>query len=432
MTKQLSDIHLDIPILDILRDNLVDAVYLIDPKNSNILWVNKAGHTALLMEESEVLNQSVLSLQKDVVGPEQWQSIAEVIRQNKQFTFIGRHLRKDGSEFPVEVNTSALTHQGQEYFLSIARDISARRALEAETQGREEQIWFALNACADGLWDWEISSGTVYFSPQLKRMLGYGPEEMSPVLNTWKDNVHPDDLPMVIQSLEEHIQGKRERYEAVYRMRNRNKHYIWVHDLGTVSLRTSEGNPIRVTGMVKDITDYKQQEVKLLELAAYDELTRLRNRRECSRIFDKQLDIARRNAQSLTLCLFDFDHFKQINDQYGHLAGDYVLKETASFLKKNLRRSDFLFRWGGEEFVLICVNNTLEATQQLAENLRAKLSNLPLTYEGLDIKITGSFGLASFPIHGDSQSELLLAADSALYRAKSEGRNCVRVPATET
>ncbi|EAR60960.1 sensor domain-containing diguanylate cyclase [Neptuniibacter caesariensis] len=427
MTSSIDKSLKDLPLLDLLSNNLMDGVYLIDPASSNILWVNRAGYEALQMQEEELLHHSVLSLQKDVIGIQQWHSIAEVIRQNKQFTFIGRHMRKDGTELPVEVNTSVFTHDGCEFFLSIARDISRRREQEAEVQGREEQIWLALNSCTDGLWDWDISSGHVYFSPQLKRMLGYGPDEMKPVVDTWKNNVFEEDQPMVLQALEEHIQGKRDRYEAVYRMRNRNGHMIWVHDLGSVSLRTSEGEPIRVTGMVKDITDYKQQEFKLQELAAYDELTKLRNRRECTRIFDKQLNFAQRNDQPLSLCFFDFDYFKSINDQYGHMAGDYVLKETAKFLTENLRVSDYLFRWGGEEFILISANTTRQEMQVLAENLRAKLANLLLDYDGQSIHVTGSFGIASYPQHGESQSELILAADSALYQAKSDGRNCVRL-----
>lgn len=415
----------DISLLNAISDSLIDAVYLIDPDSSKIVWVNRAGYEDLQMEQTELLNQSVLSLQKDVVGMPQWQEIAQVIRENKRFTFIGRHLRKDGKELEVEVNTSILFHKGQEYFLSIARDISNRRAREAEIQGREEQIWQALNACSDGLWSWDIETSYVYFSPQLKRMLGYGPDEMPPIVETWKKNVYEEDFPMVIQALDEHIQGKRERYEAVYRLHNRNGHLIWVHDLGSVSLRNDEGKPIQVTGMVKDITDYKQQEFKLQELAAYDKLTKLRNRRECSVIFKKQLHFAERNQQPLSICLFDFDHFKAVNDKYGHIAGDFVLRETANFLSQNIRESDYLFRWGGEEFLLISVNTTLQEIQSLAELLRKKLAERLIDFKGQKIEITGSFGLCTYPEHGKTQAELMLAADSALYKAKSAGRNCV-------
>ncbi len=427
MTNPTEHVLEDPTLLGVIGDNLVDAVYLIDPASSNVLWVNRAGYEDLLMAKSDVVNHSVLSLQKDVVGMSQWQSIAEAIRQSKRFTFMGRHVRADGKELQVEVNTSVFHHKGKEYFLSIARDITTRRAREAETQGREQQIWHALNECSDGLWDWDVESDHVYFSPQLKRMLGYGPDEMKPSIDTWKNNVYEKDLSMVLQSMEEHIQGIRERYEAVYRLHNRNGHLIWVHDLGSISQRDDKGNPLRITGMVKDITDYKLQEFKLQELAAYDELTNLRNRRESTRIFEQQLHLAQRSHQPLSICLFDFDHFKVINDQYGHMAGDYVLRETAKFLIGNLRSSDYLFRWGGEEFLLISNNTTRQGMLKLTENLRIALAGLTLTYEGHKIKVTGSFGLATYPEHGSTQSELILAADSALYQAKSNGRNHVSV-----
>jgi len=425
--KKLTDEPTSV-LSEIIYDQMMDAIYLIDPETSNIIWVNKAGYQDLQMAENEVLNNSVLGLQKDVIGQEQWISIADAIRQTKKFTFMGHHVRKDGSTFPVEVNTSCFREDGKEYFLSVARNISARRAQEAEGQGRDQQIWLALNACTDGLWDWEPQTGSVYFSPQLKRLLGYGPNEMKPVLETWENNLHPDDLPMVIQALEEHIKGQRERYEAVYRIKNRNGHYLWVHDLGIVSEHSNDGKALRVTGMIKDITEYKKQEFRLLELAAYDDLTELRNRRECSRIFEKQLELAHRSKQPLSIALFDLDFFKTVNDKYGHMAGDAVLKEVSTLFSQSLRKSDYLFRWGGEEFVLLSVNTSLEEMKILSDKLRALLEKHITTYKEYQISITSSFGLASYPLHADNQSELFLTADSALYKAKSQGRNCVCIP----
>jgi len=428
MANQDDDALMDISLFQALHASMTDAVYLINPENAKVVWVNRAGYENLRMTESEVLNHPILNFQKELQSLEHWLSIAAVIRNNRKFIFIGNHTRKDGTEFPIEVSSTVFEHQGQEFFLSIVRDISARRALEAETQGRADQIWFAVNTCTDGLWDWEISSGHVYFSPQMKRMLGYGPEEMEPVVDTWKDNVHPEDLAMVLQALDEHIQGKRERYEAVYRIKNRHGHYIWVHDLGCVSLRASNGEPIRATGMLKDITDYKQQEFKLQELAAYDELTKLRNRREFSRIFDLQLAAAKHDQTPLSLCLIDLDHFKKVNDQYGHLAGDFALKEIARLLATKLRSGDFLFRWGGEEFALICSHTDSKQIIEIADELRDYISQKPLNNEHYNLNISGSFGVATYPTDGNNLSELILAADSALYQAKSEGRNCVRSP----
>jgi PAS domain S-box-containing protein len=242
---------------------MADAVYLLDPATSDIVWGNRAAWASLGLTPETVLNHSVLSLQMDVTGAPQWTDIAAVIRQSKCFTFVGRHRHAQGHEVAVEVNTTRFVDNGREYFLSVARDISRRMALEADLKKRENQLWFALNEAMDGLWDWDIPAGSVFFSPQLKRMLGYGPDEMAPTLAAWADNVHPDDAALVQLILGEHLAGKRARYEAEYRLRNRTGQYLWVHDLGRVCERDEQGNATRVVGTVQDVTRQHEAQVAL-------------------------------------------------------------------------------------------------------------------------------------------------------------------------
>jgi PAS domain S-box-containing protein len=244
-----------VPPLAALFEHLPDAVYLLDPETSNILWGNHLAWESLGLSRDEVLNHSVLSLQKDVTGAPQWSEIAAVIRSAPCFTFVGRHRHAQGHEVTVEVNTSHFFDGGREYFLSVARDISRRVALEADLKTRENQLWFALNEALDGLWDWDVLTSEVFFSPQLKRMLGYGPDEMPPRLDSWSANIHPDDAARVREALTEHLEGKRQRYEARYRLRNRNGNYLWVLDRGRVSERDAQGAATRVVGMVQDITE---------------------------------------------------------------------------------------------------------------------------------------------------------------------------------
>lgn len=242
------------PSLHTLFEHLPDAVYLLDPASSNIVWCNRAAWESLGLTPDEVLDHSVLSLQMDVTGAPQWSDIAAVIRSAKCFTFVGRHRHALGHEVPVEVNTSLFHDGDREFFLSVARDISRRMALEADLNQREKQLWFALNEAMDGLWDWDVTTATVFFSPQLKRMLGYGPDEMAPTLTTWSSNIHPEDAERVRAVLGEHLQGKRQRYEARYRLRTRNGSYLWVLDRGRVCERDASGAATRVVGTVQDIT----------------------------------------------------------------------------------------------------------------------------------------------------------------------------------
>ncbi len=128
-----------VPATATLLEQLADAVYLVDPDSSNIIWANRVAWESLGLAPAEVLDHSMLSLQMDVTGTPQWNEIAAVIRSSKCFTFVGHHRHAQGHEVPVEVNTTLFHDGGQEYFLSVARDISRRVALEAELSQRENQ-----------------------------------------------------------------------------------------------------------------------------------------------------------------------------------------------------------------------------------------------------------------------------------------------------
>lgn len=413
--------------LEALLNAVPDSLFLLDPDTSNILYCNRAAHQELGYAAEELVGHSVLSLQKDVTGLPQWGQIAEVIRQSSPYVFVGRHRHRDGHEISVEVVTNTFEFDGQPYFLSSARNIGNRTLLDKDILSREAHLLFALNEASDGMWDWHLPSGNVYFSPQLKRMLGYGPHELSPTVESWTANVHPEDQTRVFQVLDQHLRGERERYEAQYRLKNRNGHYLWVNDRGRVCERDPQLAPTRVVGMVHNITDQKMLEMELMLQASHDSLTGLRNRREAEQALLAQLSTCQRLGVALGVCLFDLDHFKQINDVHGHLVGDQVLVRVARHLSQALRGSDALFRWGGEEFLLLVPGLGVGDMLKLGQKLCAEFAALPMDgLPGVE-PVTASFGMAVMPEHGQTSAELLLAADTALYSAKAAGRHCVRM-----
>jgi len=129
------------------------------------------------------------------------------------------------------------------------------------------------------LWEWDIDNDQVFFSTQLKKMLGYGPDEMPPTIETWRDNIHPDGLDFVMEALNQHLIGHRSQYEQEYRLRNRNREYLWMHDKGKICERDDAGNPKIVVGMARNIHKTKVLEQPLENLASEDFLTKLPNRR---------------------------------------------------------------------------------------------------------------------------------------------------------
>ena len=408
-----------------LLDALPDAVYLVDPDTSRIVGCNRAAHKDLLFERHEVLEHSVLSLQTRVHGMPAWAEIARVIREQSPYRFIGAHRRADGSELPVEVITSVVEHEGREHFVSIARDISRR----PEQAACDEDRWDVLHDLADGVWDWYPEEGRLIFSPGLHSLLGYGPDEMPEVIETWKDNVHPEDLPVVLNTLQAHLEGERDRFEAIYRLRNRNGHYIWVHDRGTVVAWNDDGRPTRVTGMLHDETDARSIETRLQRMADHDALTELPNRRKGMQELEGMLEGARRDGEELSLIALDVDHFKSVNDRFGHLVGDEVLARVGRLIDHAVPEAAVALRWGGEEFLIGIVSDGDTPACKLAvailEEMAARDWPRPLERE----TITASAGVARSDAGITSINQLIAAADRALYLAKRRGRN--RVAASE-
>ena len=412
-----------------LLHELPDAVFLIDPKSSNILYANKMAYESVNLTEEEVINHSVMSLQEAVINQPQWCEIAEVITKAKEpYVFLGRHQRKDGSCFPVEVRTSNLYYEGRHFFLSVARDVTFRQVIDKEMEEHKHSLWYALNEASDGLWEWNIGQDSLYVSPKLKQMRGYGPEEDASKVDFWIDGIHPDDKNRVLAVMQEHLQGRTDKFEAKYRLRNRAGHFIWVNDKGKVSKRDAEGNPAIVAGMVQNVTDQVALQERLENQAARDELTGAFNRRICHEILEHQITTSRSNGESFAVILIDIDYFKSINDQHGHRVGDDVLKAFVNRVEEHLREGDILFRWGGEEFLLLLPRLEESKQYRVADKVRKTIEdNRIVLVDKTEISLTVSMGVSTYPCHGSTRSELIEKADIAMYRAKANGRNRVEL-----
>jgi diguanylate cyclase (GGDEF)-like protein/PAS domain S-box-containing protein len=408
-----------------LFEHLPDAVYLVDTETAVIVGCNRAAYTALGYNREQVLGCSILNLQRDVSGIEHWRKLAEIARRQSSYIFIGHHICADGRERPVEIHVSIDRVDGREVCISVARDISNRMQQFCLVQQAPQNVWQGLHDMADGVWDWQVDTGHLYFSPNLKRLLGYGPDEMEPRLESWKDNIHPEDAPLVLSVLEEHLQGRRHLFEAEYRLKNRNGHYLWVRDRGQVRERDPQGGPQRMIGMLFNLTDLKMQELELQNQADHDVLTGLLNRRRGEDLAEQQIALMRRQRRPLGLALIDLDDFKQVNDLHGHLAGDQVLQQVAACIDGLTRRSDVLFRWGGEEFVLVCPDTDTEGMKNLAQKICHGIARLALPGELKSLYLTASIGISLYPRDGTSLVDLVARADSALYAAKHGGKNQV-------
>jgi len=189
----------------------------------------------------------------------------------------------------------------------------------------------------------------------------------------------------------------------------------------TRELRARVRSGARIVQLQQQLIAAREQ---LREKAMHDPLTGLLTRGAFFEICDGEIARAKRKGYPLALMMTDLDHFKRINDQYGHLAGDDVLRETARRLKATFRRGDAIGRFGGEEFVALAVGCPMEDALNLAERFRQNIGRDPFETSAGRIDVTTSVGVAVIP-NAESSSALLKAADEALYRAKAAGRNTV-------
>lgn len=221
--------------------------------------------------------------------------------------------------------------------------------------------------------------------------------------------------------------------EMIFSILNSVEHQCTVdHTNGTYkvnSVKILESNDIHIGYIVElvDITKYINIMEELNYLAARDVLTGAYNRRKFNELSSKELEEARINHHSISMMILDIDYFKKVNDNYGHQAGDEVLKRIVAICHNSIQASDILGRYGGEEFVIFLPNTTLIDCQVVSNRILLNIEAEEIFYEGKCIRVTVSLGVVNIKeVKNENLECILRNADKALYLAKSEGRNCIR------
>ena len=194
----------------------------------------------------------------------------------------------------------------------------------------------------------------------------------------------------------------------------------------TSRLRDSESSLQAANqALQQKLAEINQLQTQLKDQATHDALTGLHNRHHLEHTFERALARCHHEGTPLAVVLVDIDHFKQLNDEHGHLAGDEVLRQVATVLRTTARATDVVCRYGGEEFLLLMAPMDRSIAEALAERLRQQIEATPVAWGAHRLQVTASFGVAVYPGHGDRPDALVHAADQALYRAKKWGRNRV-------
>ncbi len=256
-------------------------------------------------------------------------------------------------------------------------------------------------------------------------MLGYNRDELVGMPSN--SFTHPDDREHDGRYRRQLLSGEMDSVSAERRYICKDGSIIWTER--AVSLvRDHDGQPLYFLRIVEDVTERKRLEDELRGLATTDMLTGLPNRRAfIARLEDEHARLKRFEGQQAALLILDLDHFKNINDTYGHPAGDEVLRQVAAVIRNEIRQIDMSSRLGGEEFSVLLAGATHTAAREFAERLRRKIAGLTVTHENRTITVTASIGVAALHAAEESADAALLLADRALYRAKNLGRDRVEV-----
>ncbi|MDF3134893.1 PAS domain S-box-containing protein/diguanylate cyclase (GGDEF) domain-containing protein [Pseudomonas extremaustralis] len=297
---------------------------------------------------------------------------------------------------------------------------------EVERLSEREQLLSSLLISVNAvLWaiDWETRR-VLYVSPAYERVFGRSASLLLADYREWRNSIHPEDLDYAERSLARVLeQGTVEDRE--YRIITADGQIRWLSDKCYINQQVEPGKPVIVVGIAEDITEKKQLELELHRLATTDVLTQTSNRRHFFECANQAFDTACAQGAPLAFLLLDIDDFKDVNDSYGHLEGDQVLRRIAESGRGVLRRGDLFGRIGGEEFAVVLPGCTPEMALLVAERLGKEIQNLSFNYEGQAFGVTISQGLANLTEQDTTLDNLFARADTAMYEAKRLGKNRV-------
>lgn len=444
----------------------------------------------------------------------------------------------------------ALTHLVNITSQEMEEQTKALQKSNTVNKELKERMELALLGSNDGVWDWDVTTNTVYFSPRWKSMLGYDDHELPHDFSTWEERLNPDDAEKTWEDINKHLNGETESYENIHRLKHKDGHWVWILDRGK-ALRDENGKVIRMLGTHTDITKEKEDQLKILhqaqmieqihealnttdlkgyitswnkgaeELFGYkeeeildqhmsllfapevyqtfvkniptlmkegeyrstvnmikksgeeviinlslsllkddtgsptgivgylqditerkkaedtlvaqkerlhyqahhDPLTGLPNRVLFTDRLEQGIKKAKRHQEGLALFFIDLDKFKHINDSLGHAIGDRVLKAIAKRLESIIRKEDTLARLSGDEFTIIMEElRQPEDATILADKILKTLAEA-IFIDTHTLYVSGSIGISFYPQDSDDARSLLKYADTAMYKAKEEGRN---------
>ncbi|BCB27828.1 hypothetical protein SKTS_27140 [Sulfurimicrobium lacus] len=401
----------------LISTSAMDAIVIVGPAEEITYW-NPAAERIFGYPAIEALGQKMHDLITPLRHREDSRRGFDRFRSSGEGALIGKTfeitaLRKGGEEFPIEISISAFRIKDQWHALGIIRDISERKKAEQEYKT-------IIQTTMDGYLVVDAHEGRFLdVNDAYCKMLGYSREE---ILTLRISDVEAMESP---EQVRQHNEELRNRGCAQFETRHRCKDARVIDVEISATYLDIRGGVFIV--FIRDISERKKAEEQIRQLAYYDTLTNLPNRRLLLDRLNQSIVQAKRYQRAVAVMFLDLDRFKHINDTLGHDVGDELLKAVATRLNACVRNGDTVSRQGGDEFVIVLAEISQPTDVALvAEKILATLGE-PVTVKGHELHMTTSIGIALFPVNGtDDALELMKKADTAMYAVKEAGRNGYR------
>ena len=411
----------------LLSETMREVIWIIDAETLNFLFVSPSvqrlwGYTA----EEVMANPIDAALTPESAARVRIliQERTEAFRSGKLTpdAFFSAELEqpcKDGSTIWTEAITSYYKNpqSGRIEIKGVSRDISVRRKAEAALREKTEELHRYFSMALDLFCIADMEGFFLKLNKQWSTTLGYSLDELEG--KRFLDFVHRDDLDSTLQAVAQ-LGDQKEVLNFINRYRCKDGTYRWIEWRSYPC-----GN--RIYAAARDITDRKKLEEELQQQATTDELTGIANRRSFFKRAEEELRRIDRYQRNCALLFLDIDHFKKVNDTYGHAVGDKALQRIAAICQESMRSTDLLGRIGGEEFAMLLLETGLMEAGLAAERLRQSIQDAVFLIDGNIVPLKVSIGVTGHGPQEASLSEMMILADQALYQAKQSGRNRVMV-----
>ena len=396
---------------------------MIANKNAELIYVNKTFEKTSGYSANEVIGKNPRMLQSGKTKPETYKKIWQSLTNGNSCEHELINKKKNNELLYERAYFSPILDDDGEacHYLAVKEDITLRKISENALRKSEANLLKAQEIAKLGCWELDLVTNELIWSDEIYRIFEINPDKFGASYEAFLDTVHPDDRDLVNNAYSESLRTK-EPYTIEHRLLMKDGRVKYV----TESCETTydhEGNPLRSLGTVHDITLRKKQEERIAYQAHYDVLTKLPNRFLALDRLAQLLNETLRKQEKIAVLFLDLDDFKKVNDTLGHETGDLLLVEAANRLSNAIRSGDTVGRLGGDEFILLLPGlkddaDAIPVMENIIEQFR-----LPFKVNSRDLILTASIGIALFPGDGESPSELLRNADSAMYNAKEIGRN---------